>query len=67
MYGLIENYYKINDNEINDNEINDKCNLKRKILDYIQYYKIPSNISEKFIKFFLKDIDKNKIKIFYKL
>jgi len=62
LYGLIENYYKINDNEIND-----KCNLKRKILDYIQYYKIPSNISEKFIKFFLKDINKNKIKIFYKL
>lgn len=61
LYRLIENYYKINDND------NDKCKIKRKILDYIHYYKIPSNISEKFLKFFLKDIDKKKIKIFYKL
>ncbi len=56
FYHMIEKYYK-----------NQSITLKNNILNYINHYKIPLNISEKFLKFFLKDIDKNKIKIFYNL
>lgn len=57
FYQMIENYYKTN---VNDT-------IKKRILDYIRYYNIQLNISEKFLKFFLKDFDKTKIKIFYNL
>ena len=57
LYKMIEKYYKENNNII----------IKNRILYYINYYNIQLNISEKFSKFFLKDFDKNKIKIFYKI
>ena len=61
LYNMIEKYNKTK----NDNLKND--NLKNDIVNYINHYKIPINISEKFLKFFLKDIDKSRIKIFYNL
>ena len=38
--------------------------LKKKTTYYINYYNIPLNIVEKFLKYFIKDFNKTKIKIF---
>lgn len=58
LYNMIYMYYNSDKN---------KDILLHNILNYINQYRIPINITEKFIKYFLKEIDKNKIKIFYNL
>lgn len=58
LYNMIDMYYNSDKNKII---------LLQNILNYINHYRIPINITEKFIKYFLKEIDKNKIKIFYNL
>lgn len=60
LYSLIQNYYS-------DICIKKKIKIKSLILEYIREYKIPINISEKFSKFFIENIEKTKIKIFYNL
>ena len=57
---MIYNYYI-------ENELSNKNKIKENIINYIDKYKINVNVCEKFLKFFLKDLDKKKIKIFYKL
>lgn len=58
LYNMIDMYYNSDKN---------KNILLQNILNYINHYRIPINITEKFIKYSLKEIDKNKIKIFYNL
>ena len=57
LYSMIKSFYY-------DNNI-DKNKLKHIIIKYINYYNIEIGVCEKFIKYFLKKINKNKIKIFY--
>ena len=40
--------------------------IKSQIINFINFHNIPINITEKFLKYFYKNIHKNKIKMFYK-
>ena len=56
---MLNTYYNFNIPILKKKELEDK------IIQYINYYNIPINISDKFLKFFLKDIEKKDIKRFY--
>ena len=59
LYNMLNTYYNFNIPILKKKELEDK------IIQYINYYNIPINISDKFLKFFLKDIEKKDIKRFY--